>query len=93
MILTVLEAHVAPERTEDLKKAYTSAGQLPPGLVSTSLLQDAADPTLWHIQTFWESREAIEAMRSKGTPGGVLMFRAAGTEPTLKLFSVVATLD
>jgi len=94
MIQTELEGRVAPERAGDLEAAFlASKGKLPPGLIRSSLVRDASDPQLWRIQTLWESREAIEAMRGKGTPAGVLMFRSAGAEPTLKMFSVVATLD
>jgi heme-degrading monooxygenase HmoA len=94
MILTVLDARVALERAHDLQAAYNSAGDaLPPGFIRSNLLQDSADPEQWRIQTMWESREALEAMRSKGTPGGVLIFRSAGAEPTLTVFSVMASLD
>ena len=94
MLLTVLEARVALERANDLQAAYSAAGgKLPPGLIRSNLLRDATDPQLWRIQTLWESREALDAMRSTGTPAGVLMFRSAGAEPALSVFSVIATLD
>ena len=45
------------------------------------------------IQTWWTSREALTALRSTGTPpAGILMFRAAGAEPTLSVFDVVGTV-
>jgi hypothetical protein len=31
-------------------------------------------------------------MRSAGTPAGILMFRAAGAEPTLSVFEIVDAL-
>ena len=94
MVLTVLEAHVSLDRADDLQAAYIAAREkLPPGLIRSNLLRDTADPQLWRIQSLWESREALDAMRSAGTPGGVLMFRSAGAEPTLTVFSVIATLE
>lgn len=94
MVVTVLEATVAADRVADLKAAYSSAGtQVPPGLVRTDLLSASNDPTRWRIQTFWSSRAALDAMRHSGTPAGVLMFRAAGAEPTLSVFDVVASLE
>ena len=39
------------------------------------------------------SRAALDAMRQTGTPAGVLMFRAAGAEPTLTVFDVVASIS
>jgi hypothetical protein len=53
------------------------------------LQQDDREATRWRIQTWWASRDALEAMRGAGTPAGVLMFRAAGAEPALSIFEVV----
>jgi len=93
MILTVLEAKVEPGRESELRAAYESAGtKLPPGLVRSELLRDDRDTTRWRIQTLWENRAALDAMRSAGTPPGVLMFRAAGAEPVLAVFGVMSTL-
>lgn len=93
MVITVLEATVAPDRVADLKAAFSSAGsRVPPGLVRTDLVSASKDPTRWRIQTLWSSRETLDAMRQTGTPAGVLMFRAAGAEPTLTVFDVVASL-
>ena len=93
MILTVLEAKLEPGTETALRAAYESAAtKLPPGLVRSELLRDDRDTTRWRIQTLWENRAALEAMRRAGTPGGVLMFRAAGAEPVLAVFDVMSTL-
>jgi len=91
MILTVLEAHVPPGGEQALRAAYAAAGAepLPRGLMRTELLRDARETARWRIQTWWESRAALDAMRGAGTPAGVLMFRAAGAEPALSVFEVV----
>lgn len=93
-VVTVLEARVADERTKDLQAAYSAAGQdgFPQGLMRSSLLQDANDPTCWRIETWWESHESLKAMRSAGKPRGVQMFNDAGAEPSLRVFSVIAEL-
>jgi heme-degrading monooxygenase HmoA len=95
MVITVLEAHVAPAREAALEAAYREAAQvpLPRGLVRSTLLRATSDRTLWRIETLWESREALEAMRGAGTPRGVLMFRTAGAEPTLTVLEVIAVLS
>jgi hypothetical protein len=95
MVLTVLEAHVPPARETELQAAYRAAAQdaLPPGLVRSALLRAASDRTLWRIETLWESREALEAMRGTGTPRGVQIFRAAGAEPMLSVLEVIAVLS
>lgn len=94
MILTVLEGNVDPARAKELEAAFRAAeSPMPTGLLRSELIRGAQDPTRWRIQTLWESRAALDAMRGKGTPAGVLMFRAAGAEPTLSIFEVVAKLD
>ena len=96
MILTVLEAHVDAGKESALQAAYATAiasNERPAGLLRTQLLKDAFDPTRWRIQTWWESRQALQAMRDSGTPpAGILMFRAAGAEPSTSIFEVVDEL-
>jgi hypothetical protein len=94
MVLTVLEATVALDRAADLQTAFSDAAtQAPPGLVRSHLVTAVADPTRWRIETLWASREVLTAMRQAGTPAGVLMFRAAGAEPTLSVYDVAATIE
>ena len=90
-VLTILEAHVPQARQADLQSAYHSAAHdaFPPGLVRSTLLQATNDRTVWRIETLWKSRQALDAMRGEGTPRGVLIFRAAGAEPSLTVFDVL----
>jgi len=92
MVMTILEAQVAPDKWTALEKAYQDMSlRLDPGLVQTFLVHGVKDPTLWRIITVWESREALDKMRqSNETPRGVVMFRAAGAEPTLAVFDIAA---
>ena len=96
MVMTVLDANLEPGKESALEAAYAAAvtsGSRPPGLVRSELLRDAFDPSHWRIQTWWASRQALEAMRGTGTPpAGVLMFRAAGAEPTVSIFEVMESL-
>jgi len=94
MVITILEATVQPDRAADLQAAFRSAAaDIPSGLVRSLLICSAADATRWRIETLWTSRDALAAMRQAGTPAGVLMFRAAGAEPTLSLYDVHATIE
>ena len=94
MVLTILEATVEPERTADLQAAFrNAAAQVPPGLIRSHLLSAATEPTRWRIETLWSSREALATMRQTGTPAGVLMFRAAGAEPSLSVYNVASTIE
>ncbi len=94
MVITMLEAHVEPEKWAALEQKYSEVLKegLTPGLVQTFLLRGTSDPTLWRIATVWSSREALDEMRRSGTtPAGVLIFRAANAEPTLSIFEVRAS--
>lgn len=92
MVMTILEARVAPERWAAFEQAYREGiTQLDAGITQTFLVHSSADSALWRILTLWRSREALEDMRrSAETPRGVMMFRAAGAEPTLSVFDVAA---
>jgi hypothetical protein len=94
MVLTILEAEVALERSADLLAAFQAAAtQVPPGFIRSHLTAAAPPSNRWRIATLWASREALTAMRQAGTPAGLLMFRAAGAEPSLSIFDVVATIE
>ncbi len=95
MVLTVLEAHVAPERERVLTAAYRQAAQdsFPPGLLRSTLMQGTSDRTLWRIETLSQSGEAVASMRVAGTPRGIQIFRAAGTEPSVSILEVVEVLS
>ncbi len=92
MVMTVLEAHVTADQWTALTQTYTqSSSRLPSQIVQTFLVQGTADPTLWRLMAIWRSRNALEEYRqSVATPGGVLMFRSVGAEPTLTILEVVA---
>ena len=93
MVLTILEATVSADRAADLVAAFrAAAAETPPGFIRSHLVSATADPTRWRIETLWTNREALAAMRQAGTPAGVLMFRAAGAEPSLTVYDVAATI-
>lgn len=92
MVITVLEARVAADRAADLERAFRERSTaLPPEILRSSLVRDSRDPAVFRIMTVWTSRAALLTMRASGeTPKGVLMFRAAGAEPELGVYEVVA---
>jgi hypothetical protein len=94
MVITVLEAKVSSDKEDALRGAYATAvaspDELSPSIVETFLVRQA-DSDVWRIFTVWRSREELEDYRrSVETPRGVLIFRAAGAEPTLLINEVVA---
>lgn len=93
MVMTMLEAQVAPERWEALRASYDTRARLPESgaIVESFLIQGADDAGTWRIVTVWRDRDALDAMRGSGeTPAGVLIFRDAGAEPRLTIFNVRA---
>jgi hypothetical protein len=90
MMMTVLQAHVAPDRVADLESAFREAtSALPPGLVESFLVRDAGDETLLQIVAIWANREALDEVRNApGKPKGVQMFEAAGATPALSVMDV-----
>lgn len=91
MVLTQLEAKVAPEHWEVVKQSFhDSMSHVPPIIYQTYLIQDEADRELWRIITVWHSHQALQEYRaSVETPAGVLLFRAVGAEPKVSVFDVI----
>ena len=90
MVITQVDAHVAPERWQELRESYRSmVGSLEPTIVRTYLMQDTEDRTLWRIATVWKSMEALdEYRRSVEVPGAFLLFQSVAAEPTRAIFEV-----
>jgi hypothetical protein len=93
VVITILEAHIEPDMVSALLAAYQNGlSHLPPQMIRTYLINSMADKSIWRILSVWKSREALDEMRrSRETPEGILMFRAAGAEnPHLSIFDVAA---
>ena len=93
MVMTMLEAHVAPEQWHALRESYDARARLPESgaIVESFLIQATEDSNTWRIVTVWRDREALDVMRNSGeTPTGVLIFRDAHAEPRLTIFTVLA---
>jgi hypothetical protein len=92
MVITILEAQVAPDKAAVREAAYKEGiERLDAGITQTCLVRSSKDSSVWRIITVWESHDALEQMRRSGeTPRGVVMFHAADVEPTLSVCNVVA---
>ncbi len=91
MVMTMLEAHVEPDKWATFEAKYREVVEkLDPRISRTYLIRSVADPTLWRMMGVWASRESFEQMRASEVPPGILIYRAAGAEPALALFEVVA---
>ena len=90
MVMTILEGRVSKENWPILEQAYQKGAEYDePGLVRSYLIHAQKESDLWRILTIWTSREALDEMRKLNeTPRGVLMFRSAGSDPTLSIFEI-----
>ncbi|MFH0737480.1 MAG: antibiotic biosynthesis monooxygenase [Candidatus Micrarchaeota archaeon] len=87
MVMTILEAEMPPDKAAKLETNFAEGAKaLEPGMVRTFLIKNGGK---CKIITLWESKEALSAMKSKGTPKQVLMFRYAGVEPSLLAYDIV----
>jgi hypothetical protein len=89
-VMTVLEAHVPAERWAELEQGFAQmeAG-MPPQLSQAFLTQSSVDSTLWRLVAVWHSREALDEYRASGvTPGGVVLLRSVGADPTMVIFDI-----
>ncbi len=93
LVMTVLEARVAPDRWAELVRLYQGGSiRLPAQMLQTMLVQAQSDPQVWRGISVWRSRAALEEYRrSVQTPGGIAMFRAVGAEPALSIWTIGAS--
>jgi len=70
MIMTSVEAHVAPEKHAQLIQAFKEqTANPPPALKQVLLVQSSSDPTLWRTVGFWPNRVVFEGYRNSGGAG------------------------
>jgi heme-degrading monooxygenase HmoA len=87
MVMTILEAEMPPDKATKLEANFAEGAKaLEPGIVQNFFIKNGSK---CKVITLWESKEALSAMKSKGIPKGVLMFRYAGVEPALLAYDVV----
>jgi hypothetical protein len=90
-VLSLVTARIAPERHSEVIDPYRAAIEagLPPGIRQTFLL--VGDDGALAIATVWESREALDAMRSSGEePFARRLLREAGGDPEASFFDVAS---
>jgi hypothetical protein len=87
MVMSILEGDLPPDKAAKLEANFAEGAKvLEPGILQTFFIKNGAK---CRIITLWESKEAYSAMKSKGIPKGVLMFRYAGVEASALVYDVV----
>lgn len=91
LVLTVLEARVPLERQREVEGVFRAGMKnIPPEIVESFLVRDVKDPCLYRLNTVWQNRESLDAMRASGVkPKGVQMFEEVGASPVLSIHDVV----
>lgn len=88
MFVTIVEGAVDSTREADLVSAWDEITRLPDGLIESFLLR--GNDGTWRIMTVWESEEIVMAMRAAGEPAAPAMFRRAGSDPSVSMWTVEA---
>jgi hypothetical protein len=84
LTMVIWEGRVPEDQWASLETAYSQVTALPPAqMIEHFLTHDTEDPVVWRMISLWRSSAALEEYRSSvDTPGGLMVFRAAGVEPT-----------
>jgi hypothetical protein len=93
MIITILEAKVAMEKGEELKRAFGAmTAEIPDQILHSYLARNTNAPDLWTCITVWKSMEALmEYRKTVKVPSGIAMFRSVGSEPQGSLLEVAGS--
>ena len=94
-VITIVEGKVPISKAKEFETAYASLkqGGLTPGLIRSSLLRNNDNPEIYRIETVWESREALEKMRSSTqTPKAIELFQKVKASPRLEIYDIVHNL-
>ncbi len=92
LVVTVVEGKVPIPKTKEFEEAFSLGKKemLPPGLVSSALLKNIKNPETYRVQTVWDSREALDKMRSSTeTPKAFEFFQKVGVMPTLEVYEII----
>ena len=92
MLITIIEAHVPPEKWKDVEIAYQEkVKHVPPQLERTFLIQDKVDHEVWRIISFWRSEAAYEEASQTGAHDTCMdIFRPIEVKATRRVFGVLA---
>ncbi|CCF85693.1 antibiotic biosynthesis monooxygenase [Nitrolancea hollandica] len=92
-VMMILEARVAPEYWDVLEQGYRdrAAQGFPAELIDIFLIQAVTEPAVWRIVSVWSSQDALDAYRRSVYPlSGPAIFRAAGADPAVSIFRIIA---
>ena len=93
-ILTVVDAAIAADREQELLDGFKQINEQekPAGLLGSELLR--GQNGAWRIQTLWQDKDALLALRVSGEPPAALaLLDRLGAEHSHGLFTVEQSYD
>lgn len=94
-VLTFVKGEVQSPKIGEFEAGYAALKKepRPPGLEQSYLLKNTEKPETYTIVSIWESREALEKMRSSGRePAAPALFKKFGATPQLEIHEAVNTI-
>ena len=94
-VLTFVQGEVPASKIREFEAGYAALKKepLPPGLERSYLLKNTEKPETYTIVSVWESREALEKMRSSvSEPAAPALFKKFGATPQLEIHEAVNTI-
>ncbi|MCL5318132.1 MAG: antibiotic biosynthesis monooxygenase [Thaumarchaeota archaeon] len=91
-VLTFVKGEVPTSKVREFEAGYAALKKepLPQGLEQSYLLKNSEKPETYIIVSIWESREALEKMRSSGSaPAAPTLFKKFGATPQLEIHKMV----
>jgi hypothetical protein len=88
-VVTVVDATIAQDREQELLDGFEQMNEQakPAGLLASELLR--GQNGAWRIQTVWQDRDALMAVRASGEPPAALaLLDRLGVEHSHGLFTV-----
>ncbi len=94
-VVTMVTGKVPAGKRLEFEGGYSSIKNsvLPPGLERSLLLKNTGTPEAYTIESIWTTREALEAMRSRGKPKAAALFEQVGVSPKIEIHDVAETVS
>lgn len=90
-VITILEGEVLEANWDVLRQSFAERTEADKGIrpEQAFLIQDARNKTNWKLIAIWKDMATLMQMKATGEiPTGVLIFREAGTDPSLSIFQI-----
>lgn len=93
-VLTFVKGEVPTSKIRKFEAGYAALKKepLPQGLEQSYLLKNSEKPEAYTVVSIWESREALDKMRSSSAPAAPALFKKFGATPQLEIQEAVNSI-